>query len=54
MSEIERKTQPKISLGVSVFKKLLLESDIVVDKSLLIREILEVVGEAILIIRPRR
>lgn len=46
--------QPRISLGISSFKKLVLKSDIIVDKSLLIKAVLEAPGEVILITRPRR
>jgi len=44
----------KISLGSDNFKKLITTSDIFVDKSLFIQEILESGEEAILITRPRR
>lgn len=44
----------KISLGSDNFKKLVTTSDIFVDKSLFIKEVLESGEEAILITRPRR
>lgn len=46
--------QPKILTGTDDFKKLLLNSDVFVDKSLFIQEIIENSGEVILITRPRR
>lgn len=48
------KSQPKILTGTDDFKKLLLNSDIFVDKSLLIKEIIEDSGDVVLITRPRR
>ncbi|MBX9889944.1 MAG: ATP-binding protein [Amoebophilaceae bacterium] len=45
---------PKIMVGTDDFKKLLLNSDVFVDKSLLIKGLLEDSGEIILITRPRR
>ena len=46
--------QPKMLVGTDDFKKLLLNSDVFVDKSLLIKGLLEDSGEIILITRPRR
>jgi hypothetical protein len=46
--------QLRISLGVNSFKELLLENDIIVDKSLLVKSVLEAPAEAFLITRPRR
>lgn len=40
--------------GTDDFKTLLLNSDVFVDKSLMIKELLEDSGEVILITRPRR
>jgi hypothetical protein len=45
---------PKIGIGSDDFKTLLLDSDVFVDKSLLIKEVLEDSGKIILITRPRR
>ena len=45
---------PKILVGSDDFKKLLLGSTLFVDKSLLIKDVLEDSGEVILITRPRR
>ncbi|WP_367364258.1 AAA family ATPase [Candidatus Tisiphia endosymbiont of Nedyus quadrimaculatus] len=45
---------PKMRVGDDDFKSLLLNSDIFVDKSLLIKEITEDSGSVILITRPRR
>lgn len=39
--------QPKISLGTNIFKKLVLQSDIIVDKSLLIKSILKNTAEVL-------
>ena len=46
--------QLRIRLGTNSFKKLLLESDVIVDKTLLVKSILEVPAEVLLITRPRR
>lgn len=46
--------QPRIILGTSDFKKLRLNNAIIVDKSLLIKAILEAPSEVPLIARPRR
>ncbi|HJD57642.1 MAG TPA: ATP-binding protein [Rickettsia endosymbiont of Sericostoma sp. HW-2014] len=46
--------QPRMLVGSDDFKKLLLKSDIFVDKSLMIKELLEDSGDVILITRPRR
>ncbi|WP_221179572.1 AAA family ATPase, partial [Candidatus Cardinium hertigii] len=45
---------PRIRTGTDDFKNLLLHSDVFVDKSLLIKELLEESSEVILITRPRR
>ncbi|CAG8455594.1 21727_t:CDS:2 [Gigaspora margarita] len=45
---------PRIIVGTSDFKKLVLESDVVVDKSLLVKAIFESPAEVLLITRPRR
>ncbi|MFU7503115.1 MAG: AAA family ATPase [Candidatus Tisiphia sp.] len=44
----------RIRVGTDDFKTLLLNSDVFVDKSLMIKELLEDSGEVILITRPRR
>ena len=44
----------KISLGGSNFKRVASESDVFVDKTLFIKEIIDSTEEAILITRPRR
>ncbi|MEO1219300.1 MAG: AAA family ATPase, partial [Bacteroidota bacterium] len=46
--------QPKICTGTDRFDKLLLKSDVFVDKSLFIKEFLESQEEVTLITRPRR
>jgi hypothetical protein len=46
--------QPRIILGTSDFKKLRLNNAIIVDKSLLIKAVLEAPSEVSLITRPRR
>ncbi|MEN0016028.1 MAG: AAA family ATPase, partial [Bacteroidota bacterium] len=46
--------QPEICTGTDRFDKLLLESDLFVDKSLFIKEFLERTNEVSLITRPRR
>ena len=48
------KTKPRIRIGTSDFRTLIINSDIFVDKSLLVKEFLEDAGEVILISRPRR
>jgi hypothetical protein len=45
---------PKILTGIDNFKKLVLESDLFVDKSMFIKEIIEASAEVLLIARPRR
>ncbi|HJD59506.1 MAG TPA: ATP-binding protein [Rickettsia endosymbiont of Omalisus fontisbellaquei] len=45
---------PRMRIGTDDFKTLLLNSDVFVDKSLMIKELLEDSGEVILITRPRR
>ena len=45
---------PKIAIGTDFFKDLLLSSDIIVDKSMFIKEAIEDSAYAILITRPRR
>ncbi len=45
---------PKMRTGTDDFKTLLLNSDVFIDKSLMIKELLEDSGEVILITRPRR
>lgn len=44
----------KLPIGVSDFKKLLEKDCYYVDKTLLVKEIMEASGEVILIPRPRR
>ena len=46
--------QPKILTGTDDFKTLLLNSDVFVDKSLLIKEVIENSASVVLITRPRR
>ena len=45
---------PKIRVGLEDFRKLLLSSDVFVDKSLFVKEIINNEGDVILITRPRR
>ncbi len=45
---------PRMRVGTDNFKTLLLNSDVFVDKSLMIQELLEDSGDVILITRPRR
>ncbi len=45
---------PRMRVGTDDFKTLLLNSDVFVDKSLMIKELLEDSGDVILITRPRR
>ncbi|MCC8372067.1 MAG: AAA family ATPase, partial [Rickettsia endosymbiont of Pseudomimeciton antennatum] len=45
---------PKMMVGTDEFYDLLVNSDIFVDKSLMIKELLEDSGKVILITRPRR
>ncbi|MCC8371542.1 MAG: AAA family ATPase, partial [Rickettsia endosymbiont of Pseudomimeciton antennatum] len=45
---------PRMRVGTDNFETLLLNSDVFVDKSLMIQELLEDSGEVILITRPRR
>ena len=47
-------TRPTIRIGTDDFAKLLLESNVFVDKSLLIQEFIEDSGDVVLITRPRR
>ncbi len=47
-------TLPRIRVGTDDFKTLLFNSDVFVDKSLMIKELLEDSGDVILITRPRR
>ncbi|MBX9890047.1 MAG: AAA family ATPase [Amoebophilaceae bacterium] len=47
-------TPPKMMVGTDDFKTLLLNSDVFVDKSLLIKSLLEDSGAIVLITRPRR
>ena len=47
-------TEPKTAIGVNTFKKLVEESTIFIDKSLLIREFIENPAEVLLITCPRR
>jgi len=47
-------SQPRILVGSDDFSKLLLKSDVFVDKSLLVKDIIEDSGDVILITRPRR
>ncbi|WP_367364001.1 AAA family ATPase [Candidatus Tisiphia endosymbiont of Nedyus quadrimaculatus] len=51
---IEVSKSPRMRVGTDDFKTLLLNSDIFVDKSLMIKEFLEDSGDVILITRPRR
>ena len=46
--------QPRILTGTDDFKTLLLKSEVFVDKSLLIKEVIEDSASVILITRPRR
>ena len=46
--------QPKLFVGTDDFKALLLNSNVFVDKSLMIKELLEDPGAIVLITRPRR
>ncbi|MCZ6910460.1 MAG: AAA family ATPase [Rickettsia endosymbiont of Ixodes persulcatus] len=46
--------RPRMLVGTDDFKKLLLNSDMFVDKSLLVKDIIEDSGDVILITRPRR
>jgi hypothetical protein len=46
--------KPRIIVGTSDFKKLVVESEVVVDKSLLVKAIYESPAEVLLITRPRR
>ena len=52
--KLKNNKQPRIILGTSDFKKLRLNNAIIVDKSLLIKAILEAPSEVSLIVRPRR
>ena len=49
-----QQVMPKILVGTDDFQKLLLESDVFVDKTLLIKEFVENSSETVLITRPRR
>jgi hypothetical protein len=53
MSTQEMK-MPKMAIGIDNFRTLIFKSDVFVDKSLLIKELLEDPSEVILITRPRR
>jgi predicted nicotinamide N-methyase len=46
--------QPRVFVGTDDFYDLLINSDIFVDKSLMIKELLEDSGKVVLITRPRR
>ncbi len=52
--EKEQEIKPTIIVGTDDFKTLRLKSNIFVDKSVLIKEIIEDSGAVILITRPRR
>ncbi|WP_341761078.1 AAA family ATPase [Candidatus Tisiphia endosymbiont of Thecophora atra] len=54
INTIESSKSPKMRVGTDDFKTLLLNSDVFVDKSLMIKELLEDSGDVILITRPRR
>jgi len=45
---------PKILVGSSSFKELVTQSDLFVDKSLLVKDVIEANAKAVLITRPRR
>ncbi|WP_341761110.1 AAA family ATPase [Candidatus Tisiphia endosymbiont of Thecophora atra] len=51
---IESSKPPRMRVGTDDFKTLLLNSDVFIDKSLMIKEFLEDSGDVILITRPRR
>ncbi|WP_341755632.1 AAA family ATPase [Candidatus Tisiphia endosymbiont of Ptychoptera albimana] len=51
---LDEQKLPRMRVGTDDFKTLLLNSDVFVDKSLMIKELLEDSGEVILITRPRR
>ncbi|WP_341757472.1 AAA family ATPase [Candidatus Tisiphia endosymbiont of Ditula angustiorana] len=51
---MENNTPPRMRTGTDDFKTLLLNSDVFVDKSLMVKELLEDSGDVILITRPRR
>ncbi|WP_342278618.1 AAA family ATPase [Candidatus Tisiphia endosymbiont of Myopa tessellatipennis] len=51
---IESSKTPRMRVGTDDFKTLLLNSDVFIDKSLMIKEFLEDSGDVILITRPRR
>ncbi|WP_375331051.1 AAA family ATPase [Candidatus Tisiphia endosymbiont of Oplodontha viridula] len=51
---IESSKAPRMRVGTDDFKTLLLNSDVFIDKSLMIKEFLEDSGDVILITRPRR
>ncbi|EER22589.1 MULTISPECIES: AAA family ATPase [spotted fever group] len=53
-SPLEEIRLPKMRVGTDDFKTLLLNSEVFVDKSLMIKEFLEDSGDVILITRPRR
>ena len=50
----EKRLKAKTAIGVSEFKKLVLDSTVFVDKSLLIKDFLEDPGEVLLMTFPRR
>ena len=51
---MQDKLRKTIAVGASNFKELVIESDIFVDKTLLVKELIDSKKKAILIIRPRR
>lgn len=52
--DLKYNNQPRIIVGTSEFKTLRLENAIIIDKSLLIKAVLEAPSEVSLIARPRR
>jgi hypothetical protein len=50
----KKSNYPRIIVGTSDFKKLVVESEVIVDKSLLVKAIFESPAEVLLITRPRR
>src|SRR3954453_12245497 len=54
VGKIKSNKQPRIIVGTSDFKKLRLNNAIIVDKSLLIKAILDAPSEVPLVARPRR
>ena len=53
-NKIDANYQPTMLVGTDDFKKLLLNSNVFVDKSLMIKELLADGGDVVLITRPRR